>query len=65
MHGGTKLTVFGQGFDHYNICELTVKFGPQLVDPSLYTLDSKGDILFTTPASAIPGSVVVSVSGNS
>lgn len=47
MRGGTEVTIHGHNFDHYHICELTVKFGPLLIDPTNFTLDTKtGSVTF-------------------
>ena len=44
--GGTTVTVFGDHFNHQNVCNLTVKFGPNVVNASTYSVGSDGQVVF-------------------
>lgn len=64
MRGGTQVTIYGEHMDHYHVCDLQVRFGPMLIDQNSMSIGSKGEVSFLTPNTTIPGSVVVSISGN-
>jgi len=61
VSGGTAVTIEGTGYNQTNVCDLTVRFGPAQVTGKNVTDTS---ILVDTPKVLVPGTVVVSVSGN-
>ena len=61
LAGGTKTVITGSGFNQSNVCALRVRFGQTHVLPSEVT---KNRIVVESPTASVPGSVVVSLSGN-
>jgi hypothetical protein len=63
--GGSEVKVYATHLDNPNICDISVRFGPNELDQQNISLSSKGYIYLQSPPSTIPGTVVVSISGNS
>lgn len=65
MAGGTDVKVYASHLEHPHICDLSIRFGPIELDQQNISIGSKGYVALQTPPSTIPGTVVVSISGNS
>lgn len=61
LRGSTKVTIEGLGFNETNFCDLTVRFGQETLIPRDVSANS---LVVDSPAENVPGSVVVSLSGN-
>jgi hypothetical protein len=65
MSGGSDVKIYAKHLEHPHICDISVRFGPAELDANNISLSSKGYIALQSPPSPIPGTVVVSISGNS
>lgn len=64
MKGGTDVKVYGNHLDHPHVCNFSVRFGAEEIDQSNITISNKGFVSMPSPPSNIPGTVVISISGN-